>query len=137
MIFDELITDRTQADVTNRRPKAFIAYNDLNRVEEACRILAERFVISITTKTNWAMSDFRTETDMERIRKNINSLRNAFFVRDSTPATPSKIKYQNIEEANNIETILQDMNILWESIDRGAQKFSFKLSTKQIGDRNA
>lgn len=135
MIFDELITDRTQADVTNRTDKAFIAYNDLNRVEEACKTLAEYFGVSIVTKTDWTMADFRTETDMERIRGNIVKLRDAFYVRDSTPPTPGRIRYQSIGEANNIETILKDMNILWESIERGAQRLSFKLGTKQLGDR--
>lgn len=136
-VFDELITDRTEADVVNRAPKAFIAYTDLNRVEEACEELASYFGVDIQTKTDWAMSDFRKDTEMDRLRDNINALRAAFFVLPTTPPTPTKIRYQSVTEANNIEQILKDMYTLWQSVLKGTHKLSFKLGTKQLGDRNA
>ena len=40
-VFETLITDRTADDVTNRTEKGCIAYTDLNRVETACRDLAD------------------------------------------------------------------------------------------------
>lgn len=136
-VFDELITDRTRIDVINRTPKGFIAYTDLNRVEEACAELAEHLGVDINTKTDWAMSDFRTDSDMDRIRGNINKLRGSFYVLPTTPPTPTKIRYQDVTEANNIEQILLDMYTLWESTQQGTHRLSFKLGTKQLGDRHA
>lgn len=134
-VFDELITDRTQADVTNLRPKAYIAYTDLNRIEEACKLLAEYFKIEIVTKTDWAMTDFRTETDMARIRGNLQALKEAFYVRPTTPAVPQVIRYQTVTEANDIEQILKDLYELYNSVDRSSPRFAFKLGAKTLGDR--
>ena len=40
-VIDELITDRTQADITGRVPGRCAAdYNTLNRVEQACAYIA-------------------------------------------------------------------------------------------------
>ena len=74
-VFETLITDRTAEDVTNRTVKGCIAYTDLNRVETACRDLAGILLVDINTKTDWTMRDFRTDSDMQRIRGNIQHRR--------------------------------------------------------------
>ena len=53
---------------------------DLNRVEEACKHLADIFGVSISTKV-WAMEDFRTESEMARMLDNINKLRVAYYTK--------------------------------------------------------
>lgn len=134
-VFETLITDRTVQDVTNRTAKGCIAYTDLNRVETACRELADILLVDIETKTNWGIRDFRTDSDMQRIRSNIEKLRNAYFVKPTTPATPRRIEYQSISEANNIEQILADIYEMYESSLRGARRLAFRIGTRPIGDR--
>ena len=134
-VFETLVTDRTVQDVTNRTAKGCIAYTDLNRVETACRELADILLVDIETKTNWGIRDFRTDSDLQRIRSNIEKLRNAYFVKPTTPATPRRIEYQSISEANNIEQILADIYEMYESSLRGARRLAFRIGTRPIGDR--
>ena len=134
-VFETLITDRTADDVTNRTEKGCIAYTDLNRLETACRDLADILLVDINTKTDWTMRDFRTDSDMQRIRGNIQALREAYFTKPTTPATPQRIEYQSVTEANNIEQILADIYEMYQSSMSGARRLAFRLGTKPIGDR--
>ena len=134
-VFDELITDRTLEDVTNRTAKGSISCVDLNRVETACKELGEILLVDLVTKTDWTMRDFRKDSDMQRIRGNIQKLRDAYFVKPTTPATPQRIEYQSVTEANNIEQILADIYEMYQSSMSGARRLAFRLGTKPIGDR--
>lgn len=134
-VFDELITDRTSEDVTNRTAKGSISYVDLNRVETACKELGEILLVDLVTKTDWTMRDFRTDSDMQRIRGNIKALRDAYFTKPTTPATPQRIEYQSVTEANNIEQILADIYEMYQSSMSGARRLAFRLGTRPIGDR--
>lgn len=134
-VFDELITDRTSEDVTNRTAKGSISYVDLNRVETACKELGEILLVDLVTKTDWTMRDFRTDSDMQRIRGNIQALRDAYFTKPTTPATPQRIEYQSVTEANNIEQILADIYEMYQSSMSGARRLAFRLGTRPIGDR--
>ncbi len=64
-VLDTLITDRTADDLANDTDRAYIAYTDLNRVEQACALLAGLLHVDIRTKA-WGMEDFRTDTEMAR-----------------------------------------------------------------------
>lgn len=118
-VIDELIFDRTQADITNDTDKAYISYVDLNRVEQAITylktILSKYNYNCSTTEKKWLISDFRKNEDMDRLRDNINALRNAYPYLES-PVTPSVITYEDIEQANDIEEILYKLNYLVESM---------------------
>lgn len=129
-----LIFDRTQADVLNETDKAFISYADLNRVEEACSYLASLLNVTIQTKT-WVMTDYRTVSEMVRLRSNINTLKNAYYANPDSPLLPSVINYQNIKEANTIEKILYDIETMWLQVSAGLPKLGFKLGMKNIGNR--
>ena len=133
-ILDTLIFDRTVDDLINDTDKAYIAYVDLNRVEEACKHLADIFGVSISTKV-WAMEDFRTESEMARMLDNINKLRVAYYTKISTPQTPARITYDSIYQANDIERILRDLGDMYESALSGQQRLSFSLGRKSIGNR--
>ena len=133
-ILDTLIFDRTVDDLINDTDKAYIAYTDLNRVEETCEHLANLFGVSISTKV-WAMEDFRTESEMARMLDNINKLRAAYYTKISTPQTPVRITYDSIYQANDIEKILKDLGDMYESTLSGQQRLSFSLGRKSIGNR--
>ena len=133
-VLETLITDRTAADLADDTDRAYIAYTDLNRVEEACALLAGRLGVTIQTKA-WKMEDFRTDTEMARLLGNIKALRAAYFTKTSTPVTPAKITYSSVYQANDIEQILKDLGDMYDSMVSGQQRLSFKLGAKAIGNR--
>lgn len=133
-VLNTLIFDRTVDDLINDTDKAYIAYVDLNRVEEACKHLADIFGVSISTKV-WAMEDFRTESEMARMLDNINKLRAAYYTKISTPQTPVRITYDSIYQANDIERILRDLGDMYESALSGQQRLSFSLGKNSMGNR--
>ena len=133
-ILNTLIFDRTVDDLINDTDKAYIAYTDLNRVEEACKQLANLFGISINTKV-WSIKDFRTESEMNRLLENIKKVREVYYTKISTPQTPVKITYDSIYQANDIEKILKDLGDMYESTLSGQQRLSFSLGKKNIGNR--
>ena len=57
-VLDTLITDRTSADLAADLDKVYADYICLNRVEQACALLAQRFGVDIKTK-EWKMEDYR------------------------------------------------------------------------------
>lgn len=133
-VLNTLIFDRTVDDLINDTDKAYIAYTDLNRVEDACEHLANLFGVNISTKV-WAMEDFRTESEMARILDNIKKVREAYYTKISTPKTPARITYDSIYQANDIERILKDLGDMYESTLSGQQRLSFSLGRKSIGNR--
>lgn len=133
-VLDTLITDRTQEDITKDTDKAYNSYLDLNRIEEACAFLADHLEVSIQTKT-WDMSEFRTDTEMQRIRQNIQTLRDSYFVKETTPDIPGKITFGSIYQANDIEQILKDLGDMYDSMVSGQQRLAFRLGSKTIGNR--
>lgn len=137
---ENLIFDRVQADVDNLNKKAYIAYDDLNRVETAVKwisyILNKKGYRNTTkNKTTWQMNEFRTDADMERLRQNIIAIRKAYYTPESTPLTPNKITYTSIYQANAIEKILYDLGQLAENINPGNNHLSFKIGMRAIGNR--
>lgn len=133
-VLDTLITDRTADDLANDTDRAYIAYTDLNRVEEACGYLAGLLHVDIRTKV-WGMEDFRTDTEMTRLLSNIKQLRAAYFTKTTTPDTPVKIMYDSIYQANDIEQILKDLGDMQDSMVSGQQRLEFRLGQKSIGNR--
>lgn len=133
-IIDELIFDRTNQDLINDTNKAYIDYNDLNRIEQACSYLADIFNVSISTKT-WKISDFRTNADMERMRNNINKLKASYYSVPGMTIVPNKIEFTTIKQANDIEKILYELDNLYRSVQSGLKHLSFILGRSSIGNR--
>lgn len=118
-VIDTLIFDRKQSDIANDTDKAYISYTDLNRVEEAITYLKQllaKYEYNFTTQEKkWLITDFRKNEDMARLKSNIDNLRNAYPYLAS-PITPNPIKYESIQEANDIERILYEINKLIEKM---------------------
>ena len=118
---DNLIFDRTKADAdyAEANPKAteFLkgsyGYTDLNRVESWCEYLADilnnySYPVKITVKTDWGLkSKARDNADMERIRKNVNTLKQAYFSFTEIPTNMDNMTYK---KANDIERILFEID---------------------------
>lgn len=132
MIIDELITDRTLADVTELKNllslgenmsasdvqrflqnlKGAYNYSDLNRVAEACIYIAEELAsasggsFSVDMKTDWTESDYVSSTEKIRYLNGVRAIHDASPV--TVPDVPSNIS--TVTDANNIELILREVH---------------------------
>lgn len=139
----DLITDRTLTDVervaelrakgwhnmTDAEKSEWIsgmkgAYNyiDLNRVESAVQEVAEILGLSVTVKTDWAVTDIPSESDMKRYLDNIKMIRNSGAL-DTTPEAPESMSGLTYEMANAIEQILIDIEIVIKTYCRCGDVF--------------
>lgn len=137
---EALIFDRTQSDIIEMSSKAYIDYNDLNRIERAVKwvsyVLNQYGYKNIThSKLDWKPEDRRTDSEMERLRENIVAIRNAYYTDNSAPLTPEKITYTSIYQANAVEKIIFDLGTLIEKSYPGPQFLEFRLGMKTIGNR--
>ena len=112
-IIDSLVTNRTGG---------YYNVSDLNRVEQAFEYLQTKmngeygFNLALTIKTDWTKSDNITESNIEAYRQNVATIRSAITVTNDTPETPSTMRFLTAKEANDIEKILQDVEVLLDNI---------------------
>ncbi len=132
MYLERLITDRSQQDLINDTDKAYISYEDLNRVYGACKELADLLHVSVHTKT-WVPNEFRTQQEMVRLRENLITLKNAYY-ETKAPSIPESIKYENIYEANDIELIIKMIWQLYKDVQNGLGRLSMTLGRPRIGN---
>lgn len=113
--------------VLEEKGKPRLNWGDLDRIEINCRYIAEQlnlygYKVTIITKTDWIMDDFPYQTQIKRIRDNINALISAYHKLINSP----EIVYWNSlnwQDANSLEQNLENLNILLELM-----KQSFKYS---------
>ena len=107
------VYDRTQSDIANKTAKGYYNLDDLNRIEQDCTYLAEIFGVTIGIR-EWTRTDFPTVSEMERIRNNIEMLRDAYIVYQTTPGTPP-VPLNEYRKANDIERILNDLKAIYDA----------------------
>lgn len=130
MIIDELITDRTQADVDavialrdkwlngtitsdekttwNAGMKGSYNYSDLNRVGQAVAYIAKQMnssghSVTVTAKTDWSGSDIPSTTQMAAFLNDLSILKSESGISDTVPSSMDYLTYQT---ANAIEQLL-------------------------------
>lgn len=81
-------------------------YSDLNRVERAVGEISGYFGLDLVTKTDWAMWDIPTVSDMARYLYNINRIKEVCYHPDTLPTLPSSMRGLTYTVANDIEKIL-------------------------------
>ena len=109
------ITDRTEDDLKNKTYKAFINVDDMNRIEAEALILRlhNSGYCSILHTERWEpvpCDKIPIDSDLERIRSNIQRMRSGCFVYANTPEVPDSLKIMDIYKMNDIERILQDLH---------------------------
>lgn len=140
----DFIIDRTQADVDrvntlsakgwhNMTPeeqaewaagmKGAYNYTDLNRVETACAELAEKFGLTLITKTDWTVWDIPIQADMDRILGNIKAVREVGSVYAGTSDVPRSVNKLTYTAANDIEKNLLDILILEPTLFRSGELY--------------
>ena len=106
-----MVTDRADGNT-------YYNYSDLNRVEaktaEVAELLtAQGYVTTIDVKTDWKMTDFPTQTEMQRYLGNVKKCVNNFCKMPGVtlPGTMDRLDYIG---ANNIEKTLIGIEKLLE-----------------------
>lgn len=106
-----MVTDRADGNT-------YYNYSDLNRVEtktaEVAELLtAQGYVTTVEVKTDWTMTDFPTQTEMNRYLGNVKKCVNNFCQMPgiTLPDTMDKLDYIG---ANNIEKTLVGIEKLLE-----------------------
>ena len=101
--------------------KGMYSYRDMNRVEGAVKLLAERisslgYLYSPAVKTNWAQEDIPEKEDMDRYFGNVAGFLDAIPLYPNTPKAPNTGEKLDYNIANDLEKILLDVNRIAESI---------------------
>ena len=144
MSLEHLIVDRTGQDVDRVKALAEKAwqdmtaeertewlshmkgaynYTDFNRVEEAVAYVAMRlqefgYLHYPLVTRNWYASDIPSSNDLARCFDNVTTLRNMVTVWASTPVAPNSINNFGAAEANALEQILVDVDLVLTRISQ-------------------
>jgi hypothetical protein len=105
---DDLIYDRTQADVANLNEKGYYNLSDLERITEWVEFLSDEFGLGLSA-TDYTLGDL---IDISELLANVAAIR-AVHNWSFTPAVPSATAW-NYVKANNVEKILADAE-LWRA----------------------
>lgn len=125
------VCDRSQADIDDQTPKGYYNAADLNRIEQNCSYLAGALKVTISTRT-WSRTDFPTPGDFVRILNNLDTLRAAYFMYQTTPPTPQN-PINEYGKANDIEKILQDLHNLYVDNKRAVMYSGEPYAGQMIG----
>lgn len=116
----ENMTDAERSEWLSGKLKGSYHSSDLNRVGEALNYLCDRltdagymtYATTFTAKTNWTIASIPTAADLTHYLKSVFNIREAMAQFEKTPLAPIDTGALNVEEANNIEKILIDIEIL-------------------------
>lgn len=137
-VIKELVTDRTLADVQRWRTlrdkgyanmtaaeraewdaglKGAYNYTDLNRVGEAMNYIRERLVAAhyfcdVVSKTDWTAADIPTPAEITAYIDKVACIRETLAQLPTTPTAPEYTGGLDYQEANDIERILSDVELL-------------------------
>ena len=104
----DLITDRTGG---------YYNISDLNRVGDAIVYIrdilaAHAVVIEVNPKRDWTVFDFPTPANAGKYLADVQAIRGAISVPPTTPQLPPDMEQFTYIEANDIEKILLDIEML-------------------------
>jgi len=119
-VFDELIFDRNQTDLSNNTAKAYHNVSDLERINGACLELSALFISkgisnTVTVDNLWGPLDY-TPARLNQILQNIQTLRDLAVLGPTTPEVPDDFNRPTIEMANDLERILFDVYLYASSL---------------------
>ena len=114
------MTEEERADWLAGHMKGAYNKGDLNRVGEALNYLHDRlnaagyitYQTTFTAKTNWTVASIPTADDLTYYLKCVSNIRKALTLFANTPPAPTDTGALSIDEANNIEKILIDVELL-------------------------
>lgn len=126
---------RTVDDILNDTERNYINYTDLNRIESRMLELTQqlnkyKYENHIITKTNWEkqastneITNFPMNSHLIRIKENLKTLMDSYYVYYITPQAPNTLENLNIYKINDIENILYHLHLIIKNM-----KKDFKIS---------
>ena len=135
-LLNDTATDAEKAEWDSFTLKGAYNYTDLNRVGAAVAYVAGRLLecgtsADVSPKQDWSESDTPTYSQMERYRSDIVALRTALAAMPTTPQAPATMSNLTWVEANAIEKILQDTDVLISQLE-AAWFFSGDLFSGEV-----
>lgn len=124
------IYDRTQEDIYNRTPKAFLNVSDCNRIEDNCRILAQELGASIQSK-DWSIGERVAQADLQRIIDNLSKLVQAYYTRPSAPALPGH-PLNTFDKINDLERFAWELHDIYTQ-NQQAYGFAGEFFAGELG----
>lgn len=116
-IIDDLITDRTEADLVPGNPKGKYDYVDYNRVGEATNYVSNEIGgLDITAKTDWVRGDIPRDSQMTKYRTDIKKIVDRLVLENILP--PNNHDIATILGANQLEQALLDAHELVQTLMR-------------------
>lgn len=104
-------------------------YSDMNRVERMVAELSEKLSLGLVTKTDWTWRDIVSEEDETRYLGNIRDIQATYTGVATIPEVPDSMSGMTVDEANDIEKILEIVHRMELSSVLG----SMVLGTATIG----
>lgn len=114
------IYDRTQEDIINKTPKAYLNIGDMNRIQNDIKFLSAYYNISVLPKT-WAYTDIPTVEAFSTILTYLNNIKNKVADSPNLPSNP----ILTFEQINQIEYFL---NFVYEYYRQRIQIISQPVS---------
>ena len=102
---NDLITDRTFSDVTQKTKKGYYNLEDLQRINSYIQYLSDELGLNLTV-SQFSFGQALTKTEMQGIIDNVNTIRAAWYVAQDTPQTPQAFNW-DYNKANDLEKIIQ------------------------------
>lgn len=112
--------------------KGALNASDLNRVEENVSTIAGFLDVPIETK-KWVPNTIPRVSDYQRIRDNVESIRNAWYDLPDTPVTPQN-PLNTYQKWNDIERILHDINYTYQKTIENYNYCGEIYAGEEIGD---
>ena len=121
MSFDELITNRTQADVVAGNARGSYGAADLNRVGEAANAIREMlaeygYAVPEALRTGWTVRDIPRQSDMAQYIRVLAALRDSLRFLEAVLPLPGTMDRLTFNSANQIESMLSQLGPAVESI---------------------
>lgn len=105
-------------DLIKGTAKAYINYEDLNRIEKGIKAISKKYGISVVSKTDWkyqfsgdTVDNFPLKVHMEQILSNLKKIISVTGY-ESSENIPSSFDKMDIYKMNNIEKIINDLELL-------------------------
>ena len=104
------IFDRTERDILNNTPKAYLNYTDLNRIEQNCAyvvsVLNEMgYKVNYEVRT-WELNEIPKQSELNRICQCLKDIVAVFGKYDNVPYPPSNLNKPTYIQINNVEKFL-------------------------------
>lgn len=134
------VYDRVSSDVTNRRPKGYLNYEDLNRIEGNIEFIRDNMedlkiiwfdVLYGNTKIDWFRTDFIYLSDLEKILENVKTIEDYFY--SAYQELPTDMNNPNYIKMNQIEkALLEIKNMLNSKIEEFKYSGTFNSDQRVV-----